>query len=151
MAASENVACAAAMGRVPDLPIRLQHPPAIVRIVGIISGIVGIAVLIGWATGLQPMQSVWPGFVSMKVNTGLAFLLCGISLTVWTIPSRRPKSAAIARGAAAGAMLIGGASLLEYFFDCSFGIDEFFVADNDPLRNPLFPGRPAFFTAANFL
>src|SRR6476620_1192428 len=151
MAASENLAGIASTGRVPDLPRLFQHPPAIVRIAGIVSGLVGICVLVGWAFDLQPIKSVWPGFVSMKVNTGLAFLLCGVSLTAWTIPSWRPTSRAMVRGAAFGAMLIGGASLLEYLFDCNFGIDEFFVADNDPLRNPLFPGRPAFWTAANFL
>jgi two-component system sensor kinase FixL len=129
----------------------LHRPPAVVLIAGLLSGIVGIAVLVGWAFDLQPMKSVWPGFVSMKVNTGLAFLLCGVSLTAWTTPSRRATSTAMVRGAALGAMLIGGASLLEYLFDCNFGIDEFFVADHDPLRNPLFPGRPAFWTAANFL
>ena len=151
MAASGNLAGIAATGGVPGFPRVLHGPPAVVRIAGIISGLVGIAVLVGWAFDLQPMRSVWPGFVSMKVNTGLAFLLCGVSLTAWTMPSRGPASTAIVRGAAVGAMFIGGVSLLEYLFDCNFGIDEFFVADNDPLRNPLFPGRPAFLTAANFL
>src|SRR5882757_4868061 len=151
MAASGNLAGIAATSGVPGFPRVLHDPPAVVRIAGLLSGIVGIAVLVGWAFDLQPMKSVWPGFVSMKVNTGLAFLLCGVSLTAWTISSRRATSTAMVRGAAVGAMLIGGASLLEYLFDCNFGIDEFFVADNDPLRNPFFPGRPAFLTAASFL
>jgi two-component system sensor kinase FixL len=151
MTARENLAEAAGGALVSGRPNLFPHPPAIVRIAGVGSGLVGVVVLLGWAIDSQPLKSIWPGLVSMKANTALGFLFCGISLTAWTLPSRDRTSTMIMRAAAIGTILIGGATLLEYFFHCKFGIDEFIVADNDPMRSRTFAGRPAIVTAANLL
>jgi two-component system sensor kinase FixL len=150
MAASENLAGAGAEALVSGLPKLLHHPPAFVRFAGVVSGLVGAVVLLGWAIDSHLMKSIWPGLVSMKANSALAFLFLGISLTAWTIPSRGRISTMIMRAAAIGALLIGSASLLEYVVHCNFGIDEFIFADSDPMRSRSVPGRPARATAANF-
>jgi hypothetical protein len=41
---------------------------------------VGSLVLVGWTLDIATLKSVAPGFVTMKANTALAFLLAGVSL-----------------------------------------------------------------------
>lgn len=42
----------------------------------------GSAVLIGWLLENAGLKSIVPGFVSMKSNTALGFVLCGAALTL---------------------------------------------------------------------
>lgn len=43
-------------------------------------GALGVTVLIGWAFDIATLKSVVPGWVTMKANTALGFLLAGGSL-----------------------------------------------------------------------
>lgn len=102
-----------------------------------------LTVLLGWQIHSVRLMSVVPGFITMKANTAIAFLVCGIalyftlgrfrSLTIW--PS-------------AGVGLLAIANLCEYMAGRNLGIDEFLFRDPYSVS---FPGRMAPISATNFL
>jgi diguanylate cyclase (GGDEF)-like protein len=89
------------------------------------------------------LTSVLPGYVSMKANTAIAFLLLvgALYCATW------PRNFRWQQGLALGAMLLGLLTLLEYALGSNFGIDE--ALFRDPVRS-LYPGRMAPITGANF-
>jgi hypothetical protein len=50
------------------------------RLSGALAMCVGGIVLVGWALDIAALKSVLPGWVSMKPNTAVAFILVGIAL-----------------------------------------------------------------------
>jgi diguanylate cyclase (GGDEF)-like protein/PAS domain S-box-containing protein len=95
----------------------------------------GVIVLAGWILNISALQSLLPGFPTMKGNTAVLFILSGISLWM-QVEGQRPR---IARAAAMLVALIGLLTLGEYVFDRGFGIDQ--VLFNDPAEGVLHPGR----------
>jgi diguanylate cyclase (GGDEF)-like protein len=87
-------------------------------------------------------MSVLPGFITMKANTAVAFLACGIALSLTLCRYR-----SLAAWPAACAGLVGLATLFEYARN-SLGIDEILFKDSYSVH---FPGRMAPITAANFV
>jgi len=51
-----------------------------VRLAGALSIGVGLAVLAGWALDQPALKSVLPGWVSVKPNTALGFVLVGLAI-----------------------------------------------------------------------
>jgi diguanylate cyclase (GGDEF)-like protein len=97
---------------------------------------------VGWQTRDIRLMSVLPGFITMKANTAVAFLACGIALSLML-----GKYRSLAAWPAACAGLVGLATLFEYAKN-SLGIDE--ILFKDPYSVYL-PGRMAPITAANFI
>jgi signal transduction histidine kinase len=106
----------------------------------------GIAVLIGWYTGVQTLTRVRPEFASMKYNTALGFLLLGVSNLGWA--TGRPRMA-FAAAALVGLMAL--ATLVEYAAGVRLGLDTIFWKTDDPAGPALaFPGRMGPNTAVGF-
>ena len=119
--------------------------------VGILTAFVGLAVLTGWKFDIQTLKSFYPGLISMKPNTAVGFVLCGLALWALQIPGgtgtagvRRP----IAIAAAASALLLGLLTLSEYVFHFHLGIDEFLFRET--AVGELFLGRMSSVTALGF-
>ena len=89
------------------------------------------------------LTSVLPGYVSMKANTAIAFLLLVGALYC----AARRRDFRWQQGLALGAVLLGFLTLLEYAPGFNFGMDELLF--HDPVRS-LYPGRMSPITAANF-
>ncbi len=112
--------------------------------------LVGVLVLTGWAFDIPALKSVAPGFVSMKANTALGFLLLGIAMLLAPPLAARSRAVAAGRLAAALAALLGLATLAEYVFDLDLGIDQLlFSEDPQPVRTT-YPGRMSPVTALGF-
>lgn len=113
---------------------------------------VGTLVLLGWTFDIAVLKSIWPGWVAMKANTAVSFILLGIAL--WLIarpattfkPERSGHSinllsqalqqhpflfSRFARLCALLACLIGLFSLGEYIFNWNPGIDRPEMDDYD--------------------
>ena len=88
-------------------------------ICGALAALLGIAVLIGWAIHSDFLIQIAPDLAPMQRNTAISFILCGIAL-LGIVTS---KSRFTFTGAALTAAL-SIASLFEYLFQASFGIDE---------------------------
>ena len=96
------------------------------------------------------LKNVLPGRVTMKANTAVAFLACGLALTL----SSGVPSAMRRRGVALLALfvaLIGGLSLLEELFSLDFGIDELLFRGRDEPSRIARPGRMSPATAYCFV
>lgn len=109
-----------------------------------VSGAMAGTAFAGWALHVQVLTSVLPGYVSMKANTAIAFLLLAGALHC----TARGRNFRWQVGFALGAVLLGFLTLLEYALGSNFGIDELLFRD---FVRSLYPGRMAPITATNFV
>ncbi len=112
---------------------------------------IGILVLIGWASDNETLKSVVPGYITMKANTAIGFILLGLSC--FLLKSEKPKKTQFIFAGICSFLVfqIGLLTLLQYFYHFNFGIDEFFFKDLAGLSGRFPPGRLAPITAIEFL
>ena len=68
-----------------------NRPMVTSRLASLLTGtmavLVGVAVLAGWALDIGALKSVLPGWVAMKPNAAVAFILIGIAMLFSRPPS----------------------------------------------------------------
>src|SRR6202162_6363084 len=111
----------------------------------------GCVVLYGWALGIEPLKTVFPALVTMKVNTAVGMLLSGASLWLLLPGASRALRGHVARFLALLVALIGAAILTEYLFGLNLGIDQFLLKDPKASYGTSAPGLMAPTTAAALL
>jgi signal transduction histidine kinase/CheY-like chemotaxis protein len=111
----------------------------------------GATVLCGWAFHIHSLETVLPGFVSMKPNTALCFGLSGLSLIFGYLLRPRGWQKTVSLLLALSVVLVAGATLLEYIGQVSLGLDEMIFRDEPNASFTSSPGRMAPNTAAAFL
>lgn len=98
----------------------------------IVAPIAGV-ILTAWM--IPPLGAYLPaGWVYMKVNTALAILLCVVSLSL-AQPSQSRRMILVSQSLAAIVVLITIATLLEYIFHFSFGMDTWLAIDSNSPRH----------------
>ena len=102
----------------------------------------GLAVMVGWLLGIEPLKQVLPGLSSMKFNTALGFLLAGGALYFREKPGLR-------HGLAGAVGLLGALTLAQVFTGVDSGIDQLFVREAAVAGQA--PGRMSPATALCFL
>ena len=122
----------------------------VARVAPIVTVLLGCSVILGWAFDIAVLKTVIPGFVSMKANSALSFVLAGLSLASQLEPHPSQRNITIARGLAILAASIGFLTLLEYVFGGDFRIDQLLVAATPDPGFPFWPGRMAPNTALSF-
>ena len=112
---------------------------------GILTILIGVIVLLGWAIHSPLLVQVTPDLAPMQRNTAASFVLIGLALLgiVWKKPRLTFLSSAITATFAA-------ASLLEYLLRANFGIDEILGAGYITTQTSS-PGRMSPTTALCFL
>ena len=138
----------------PLLTIKPPHSirtPFLARSCAIVVMAIGGAVLAGWALDIAALKSVFPGLVTMKANTALGMLLCGLALAlvsrrgiVWT---RQMAAFALA----SLIIVLGMLTLGEYLVGWDFGIDQRLFRDFAATTDTSHPGRMSPATAFSFL
>ena len=110
----------------------------------------GALALVGWEFRIGWLKSMRADWIAMKANTALFFCVAGLSL--WSLQPARfgPRSAPVARGAAAAVLLIGLVSLLENLFGWNFGLDELLFDEPAGAVATMRPGLMAPATALSF-
>ena len=126
----------------PDRTVPKSKRALVTIACSLVIGTLAITVLVGWQIHSIPLMCLVPGFITMKVNTAIAFLACAIAL-----PLTLGKHRSLAAWPAACAGLLGAATLFEYVKG-DLGIDEFLFKDPYSAH---FPGRMAPITALNFI
>ncbi len=112
---------------------------------------VGTAVLVGWFFDVPLLKNPVPGFVTMKANTALTFVLAGGSMLLLSPLTASRAQARAGQALALIVALIGGLTLGEYILGWQLGIDELLFEDAPaPVLTPI-PGRMAISAAAAFL
>lgn len=115
-----------------------------VFILGLLSSLLGMAVIIGWLTQQTTLIQMFPHFAPMQFNSAMGFVLGGLGLM--SLYFSRPLAAVL------GVILfiLGFSTLLEYVFNSSFGIDELFIKHSITVDTS-HPGRMGPNTAFNFV
>src|SRR5277367_2805627 len=124
------------------------------RRVAIFAIFVGSIVLVGWFLDINSLKVLVPGLASMKANTALCLVLCGVSLSLMgragSSQTSYDKRARIAGGfLALVAVSAALATLAEYVLRRSFAIDEILFVDHLGDGHSI-PGRMAPHTALCF-
>ena len=140
--------------------------------------LIGLIVLLGWTFNIPVLKSVWPGLVTMKANTALSFILCGLSL--WQLGRKKISQSGdkLPQGKRLGTrnkraigilkpvaylgglilptlsyltILIGVLTLLQDILNVNFGIDQLLFQERANAVGTSVPGRMAPNTAFNFV
>ena len=145
------------------------------KVASAIAVFVGSLVLVGWWFGIEVLKRGFPGSpATMKVNTALCFVLCGVSLWLFLrgggnnskfkiqvalsahqrcdskLFSHFP-TLLISRVCAIAATTIAVLTVCEYLFGWNLGIDELLSRDSLTSIATLRPGRMGVNTALNFM
>ncbi len=109
----------------------------------------GLVVLIGWMTDEPVLKSLVPGFVTMKVNAAICFVLAGSSL--WLLREDGPIwNAWLGLALAAAVATIGALTIGEILFHVDLGIDQWFFPEYDAVQTDR-PGRMSPAVAVGFI
>lgn len=135
----------------PTKHIRAQGLERVSMACGAFVLLVGIAVLAGWLFGLPGLKGVAPGWVTMKANTGLGFVLAGLALLLLSGSPVSPWKVRAGWLLAVLVAFIGALTLLEYFSGWNLGLDESLFRDDPAAVATGSAGRMAPTTALNFL
>ena len=134
---------------------RLMTTPKIaVSLAGALAVVTGAMVLVGWALDITALKSVLAGWVSMKPNAALCFILTGIaSLPPLSAqnPDRTSVISNLTRLCGLLAGLIGLLTLAESIFSLDLGIDQLLFAEPAGTVGTSIPGRMAPETALCFV
>lgn len=117
------------------------RPPSL-RWISVLANTVAIVVpalaLAGWIFEVQSLTSAG-GSITMKANTSIGLLACGLSL--WLISSRAKWSVRLAIGLAVLAGTIGVLTLTEHLAGWNLGIDELLFVEGPGALATASPGR----------
>lgn len=127
-----------------------SRPNLIPAVAGVFSVVVGILVLFGWAIGSITLMSIVPGFVSMKPNAALAFVLIGFALWFSSSKTQTRTARRIAQSCAIAVAGIGVLTTMEYLLRWSPGFDQWLFRESLDTTGLAFPGRMALNTALCF-
>ena len=116
-------------------------------LIGVITGLMGILVLVGWALDVTSLKSILPGFATMKANTSLGITLLGGALCLTLYGG---AAAWVGKVAAALVVILGLVTLTEYVLSWDAGLDQLLFQDPDTLAID-YPGRPSHATAFNLM
>ena len=117
------------------------------KVIAFVVATLGLVVFCGWAFHVHALTYIRPTFQSMKVNTALSFLCLGAGL--WLAGNDERQRARSILGLLV--VIIAGATLAEYTFHVSLGIDQLLFRDTRTPSLSAYPGRMAIATAICFL
>ncbi len=135
----------------------------VAKVASAIAVFVGSLVLIGWGLGIEVLKRGLPDSpATMKVNTALCFVLCGVSLWLFIkgkegtgendskLFSHFP-ALLISKVCAIAVTTIAALTLSQYLFGWNFGIDDLVFRASPTSIVTSHPGRMGVNTALNFI
>ena len=131
----------------------MTHPHKVtaVTIVSLSSLVTGVLVIIGWEFHILCLQTVFPGFVSMKFNAAICFELLGAALLLTQVQLKKYNTFVILVLSVL-AVFVSALSLSEYLFHFNAAIDQLFIFDVASIaKKYAFPGRMPPGTAICFI
>jgi len=132
----------------PDVPIeRVHRAQVLARAAGLAVMVLGTLALLGWVLGIPALKSILPGYVAMKANTAIGFLLAGGALSLMASPQRSHLLPQVLAGLLT---LLGLATFIQYIFGLDFRIDQLLFQEPPGAFGTLAPGRMAPTTALGF-
>jgi signal transduction histidine kinase/CheY-like chemotaxis protein len=120
------------------------------QILATLTLLLGLLVILGWASHNLCLETIIPGYVSMKANTASCFVLCALSLLIGYLSRPRAWKRNCSLILAVAVVLISGMTLFEYASGASIGLDQILFPDNPNAPFTSGPGRMAPNTALAF-
>jgi PAS domain S-box-containing protein len=112
----------------------------------------GGAVLLGWVRDVEVLKTVFPGLVTMKVNTALGLALCGTALALLARPQAGKGARAAVAGLAAVVTALGALTLMQYLGGWDLHLDQKLFPDSSLNKvSTSSPGRMAPISALSFV
>ena len=106
--------------------------------------------MLGWIFNIPVMASIWPGFIAMRFNAALCFILFGGALLFSQYQTNNYKTPAFFTLSLA-ATVVAFTTIYQDIFHVNIGIDQLFVFDKTVASSLIpFPGRMAFNASTNF-
>lgn len=119
-----------------------------VLVCALLSVVIPVMVLVGWAADVTFLKSIVAGLPQMKANTAIGFVFAGIGL--WLIADRLPRVSHIALGCGGIVFLLGLLTLSEYTFGIDLRIDNLFIEAVSSKPQDIHAGRMSPHSAFNF-
>lgn len=114
--------------------------PTLLTSVSLFTITLALTVIAGWLFDVTILQSIIPGFISMKINTAICFLLSGMLLMSLTLGKWNNGY----RLVALFIVVFGIVTFSQNIFSYDLGIDQLILTDNEAIKNRLpYPGRPS--------
>lgn len=113
----------------------------IVIAAGVLTSVLGLAVIVGWFLQDSALLRIHPSFEPMRFNTALGFLMSGAALLSFSWKRGLMKPFGLA------SCLLGILTFFQYVSGIDIGIDQIFVQD---AVSSTYPGRMAPNTALGF-
>jgi hypothetical protein len=127
-----------------SLPHRFRQ---VSQVLAFLVATLGLVAFCGWAFHVPALTYIRPALQSMKVNTALSFLFLGAGL--WLAHNDQRQRLRQILGLLL--VVIAGATLAEYVFHVSLGMDQLIFRDTRTPSLSAYPGRMAIATAICFL
>jgi len=108
--------------------------------------VVSLASIAGWLFDIEVLKTVLPGLPSMKVNTAICLLLCGVVALFFIDDAEKHFNIIVPLNLIA--FILSALTLFEYMFDVNLRIDEFLVTES---AVDAAPGRMALTSASCLL
>lgn len=113
--------------------------------------IAGLVVMLGWILHIPAFERIVPGFIAMKFNAALCFVIFGFTLLFIQFPESK-LCRTLCLALSASGLLISFVTLLEFTLPIHTGIDQGFITDHTPVSKLLpYPGRMAFNASVSFV
>ena len=120
-----------------------------VRALSILALLISLAVIVGWFFHVGLLKSVFPGYITMKMNAALSFVFLSVALLIGKYSNRLLQLSSFIICLLVIGMNFG--TLAEYLLNRDFGIDQLFVKDFTGNSGSFPNGRLAPVTAVNFI
>jgi PAS domain S-box-containing protein len=124
----------------PRLVLALQ---SFAKGAGLAVSLAGALVLAGWALDLTVVKSISSGFVSMKPNVALAFVLSGVTLHLLSTGPTNGHLRFVALASAFVVAVIGFLTLSEYLYGWNLNIDHLLFSEPAGALGTSAPARMA--------
>jgi len=125
----------------------------IAKVLSLVVIIAGVMVMMGWIFDIGLLKSISPGWVSMKFDTAIAFVLSGISLyfIVRAIEGEFDKAQVVLSVTSLIIILLMGILFFSAILKIHTGTEELFIKETPGTVKTVAPGRPSIPTIINFV
>jgi PAS domain S-box-containing protein len=89
----------------------------------VLTGLIALLVLIGWASGSDVLRTPIQGWAAMTPNAAVGMLLCAASLWLLRRPAISRRQLVLGRGLAVLAIVIGACTLIEILYTVDMHVD----------------------------
>jgi hypothetical protein len=121
----------------------MRNKTGLIKITSWVIIAVAVASIVGWMLDIELLKTLLPGLPSMKVNTGICLVLCGIVALLFLDDAQKHFNIIIPLNLIA--LILSALTLFEYVFNVNLRIDEFLVKES---AADAMPGRMAITSAS---